>query len=381
MPSGCESIKHSTNSTQIGTTDEWTSPSDCPENQHIIRVSLAEIEADNADDSTDEKTTITTETATQTLSDSTDTAMETCPDNIYDKPRLVLQEVWNCEIPLEQRLVMQEGVECSYQVKCTTCCAYGRPFLDTLGKPIKADTKASPDWSSAKALPAADLTPEIRQATGEFWLRNARDEHSSVAGFHRFALDLLAHGAPPEFLSRTQEGAAQELQHAIDCFGLASTYLQTPTGPAAMSMGGQAPIAASLAQLAAWTARDGAVGETIAAYLASQALLEATDPAVRHALEMIIHDETQHAQLAWKAIAWAISVGGEEVKEAVWQVFGELVAPEARDEFWRPEMACHGVMEPAAEAKAAADCIAHVILPVARTLLTVPNFVSESAAA
>ena len=134
-------------------------------------------------------------------------------------------------------------------------------------------------------------------------------------------------------------------------------------------MGGHAVIATSLAQLAAWTARDGALGETLAAYLAERALAETTDPAVRAVLDRIVRDETGHAELAWATIRWAIDRGGVEVREAVRAVFDEIGEPKAHTGAWSPHFVRHGVPSPELEKRAADHCIAQVILPVAEALL------------
>ncbi len=309
------------------------------------------------------------------FSDTADTAQDsgTAPDDCptdEDGAEALLQaagEYCNDDI----RLVEQSGRDCTYVSVCPPgCCGYGRPYLDDAGIPVKAETVAGPGWDHGEKPEAGALTTAERAALGACWLQNARAEHSSVAGFHRFALDLLANGAPAALLARAQRAAAQELRHAIDCFSLASTYLGEPVGPAPMDMGGRATIATSLAQLAAWTARDGAIGETIAAYLAEQALADTTDPAVRAVLNDIVRDETEHAELAWATIQWAIDAGGDEVREAVRAAFADLRAPGPRVGAWTPPLARHGVPSPLREQSDAATCIADVILPVAEAMLS-----------
>ncbi|MES2640267.1 MAG: ferritin-like domain-containing protein [Myxococcota bacterium] len=267
-------------------------------------------------------------------------------------------------------LIEQVGRDCTYDYQCFTCCGYGRPYLDESGRPVEADTIPVAGWADGADRPdVTGLTAAERAEIGRYWRENARAEHSSVAGFHRFALDLLAHGAPPTLIARAQRAAAQELRHALDCFTLASVYLGEPLGPARMEMGGQAPIAADLAELAAWTARDGAIGETLAAWLAEQALGRATDPAVRAVLARIVRDETEHAELAWATLQWAIEVGGDEVREAVGAVFARLGDPRPHPLEWTERLAAHGVPSPEQEGADAAVCVASVILPVAQALL------------
>ncbi len=272
------------------------------------------------------------------------------------------------------RLLAEEGRECTYEYACYTCCGYGRPFLDESGAAIAAEVAPMLGWADGPHHPdVADLTPDQRVVIGGYWRENARAEHSSVAGFHRFALDLLAHGAPAELVARAQRAAAQELRHALDCFTLASAYLGAPIGPAPMDMGGRAVVARTLAELAAWTVRDGAVGETLAAHLAERALAGATDPAVRAVLATIVRDETAHAELAWATVKWAIDEGGDDVRDAVRAVLARVSEPTPHAIAWSPGLAAHGIPAPAAELEAARACIRDVIHPVAAALLAPPR--------
>ena len=323
-----------------------------------------------------ENPSVTTTVSLDALNgDSGDTArdtappLESCPSDEDQARDLLYAGEVACD-PGDIVLKSESGRECTYEHFCMICCGYGRPFLDASGAPALAETGPNGDWSHGPHSPRVhELSEAERAEIGAYWLQNARAEHSSVAGFHRFTLDLLARGAPPELIGRAQAAAAQELRHALDCFGLASRYLGRPMGPGPLDMGGRAVIATSLAQLAAWTARDGAVGETLAAYLAERALVETTDPAVRAVLDRIVRDETGHAELAWATIRWAIDLGGVEVREAVRAVFDQLGEPKAHTGAWMAHLAAHGVPNPADEKAAAEFCIEQVILPVAEALL------------
>jgi len=122
-------------------------------------------------------------------------------------------------------------------------------------------------------------------------------------------------------------------------------------------MGGQAPIASSLAELAAWPLRDGAIDETLAAWLADRALAHATDPVVRAVLQTIVRDETEHAELAWATVQWALETGGDEVHHALRAVLDGRVPPAARDVPWTAGLAAHGLPDPAEEQARARACI------------------------
>lgn len=307
-------------------------------------------------------------------SDSADTGttpvtFDACPTDPDQATALIDAMGGTCRVD-EILSVTEEGRDCTYEYECWTCCGYGRPYLDEGGQAVRAETAARSDWTEAEPSPeAAALSAEDRAAIGRTWRETARSEHSSVAGFHRFALDLLTHGAPPALVARAQRAAMQELRHAIDAFTLASAYLGEPVGPAPLGLGAQAPIARDLAELAAWTMRDGAIGETVAAFLAGCALAETTDPAARAALETVVADETEHAELAWATLRWAIAVGGDPVRAAIAEVLRGMGTPKSGTEGWSPAQRAHGVADPRVEEARAAECLARVVRPVAAGLL------------
>ena len=225
--------------------------------------------------------------------------------------------------------IVADDDACSIDYGELDCGCYGRPYVDHAegsAGVVQAPVVASPSWAADASAPVpelAGLSAAERAALAEFWAANAQAEHSSVAGFHRLCLELIAHGAPLELLERSQRAAADELAHARLCFALATHYAggAEPLGPGPMPLGVAAPIAADLIELAVTTAKEGCLGETSAAWLASELAAAATDPGVRAALEQIAADEAEHAELAWMTLRWAIDVGGAPVREAVAAVF------------------------------------------------------------
>jgi hypothetical protein len=243
-----------------------------------------------------------------------------------------------CEVHTITELIIDEAdpSNCCYSIstdseacsddigECGGC--YGRPYVAE-AQVIAAPVVRSSSWGTQAA---PELVPDLsglslaqRAALAEFWSDNARAEHSSVAGFHRICLELIAHGAPLELLARSQKAAADELAHARICYALASHYAGEPLGPGPMPIGSAAPIAATLVELAVATAREGCLAETSAAWLASELATSASDPAVRAALEQIAAEEAEHAELSWMTLRWTIEAGGAEVREAVAKVFAE----------------------------------------------------------
>ncbi len=220
-------------------------------------------------------------------------------------------------------VVVTDGAEC------------GRPLRGADGAPCVAPTTARDGWSEELAS-FAGLPDDVRQALAARWLHDAAMEHASIASFARLALDLLAHGAPADLITRVVQAQQDEVVHARAAYSIASALLGAPVGPGPLDL----PIGGtpSLASLAADTVRDGCCNEAMAAAEAAARLAWTTHPALREALARVVDDEARHAVLAADVVAWAIEAGGPEVQAAVdaaWDVArgaplacaDELVAP------------------------------------------------------
>lgn len=247
---------------------------------------------------------------------------------------------------------------------CSGC--YGRPYIAQDRVRVASITETDA-WLAPLEVPSlGEADAAQRAALAEFWTSAALSEHSSVAGFHRFALDLLAHGAPPELVMRAQRAAIEELEHARACFGLASAYAGRPIGPGPMPLGTSAPIASTLAELAVWTVHEGCVGETVAAWLASEIHEHAKDPVVCEVMAKISREEAEHAELAWAVLRWAISAGGEVVRRAVADAFAAArVAPPKHGS---APCASHGLLPDALVEATVQAAFSQVVQPCGRAL-------------
>jgi hypothetical protein len=120
------------------------------------------------------------------------------------------------------------------------------------------------------------------------------------------------------------------------------------------------------------TIYEGCVGETIAAIEAAEAAAHCEDPATRAVLERIAADETRHAELAWRFVAWALEVGPAGLRERAAAAFaaelGQTVAFRAATDFDR-ELARHGLIAPPLRDELRARVLSEVIAPCARALL------------
>ncbi len=249
-----------------------------------------------------------------------------------------------------------ESVPCGPDPEGEGCCYHvitwsgevcmGRPFC-VAGQARVAALAARDDWALPLAPALARLTAAEREAQAARWASDGQKEHASVASFARFALQLLALGAPAELLADTQRAIADEIRHAQLCFGLASAYAGRPVGPGPLAvdaaLDAHDPVDIALA---AWT--EGCVGETLAALDAHAAAAACEDPAVARVHAIIARDETRHAELSWRALRWMVAQDDGRIRAAL--------APQL-----------------AALSRRSERALREVILPAARALLTPPR--------
>ena len=213
---------------------------------------------------------------------------------------------------------VEKNGSCCYVVTEGSCC--GRPFLVGGQMRLPEIASGSP-WASAHfRLDAQSLEPELRRALAEGWLEDAQLEHASIAAFARFVLQLLAFGAPADLVQGAQSALADEIRHANVCFALASHYAGLPLAAGPLDVSGSLATL-DLASVAALVVTEGCIGETVAATLAAEQALAASDPQIKKILQGIAEDEARHAELAWRFVQWAMGRGGQPVWDAVAAAF------------------------------------------------------------
>jgi len=264
-----------------------------------------------------------------------------------------------------------QGGECCYGTPVYMSC--GRPFT-VEETPVFASKREGHDRSwiePSQSLPSTDgLTKEERSRLATLWTDMGMFEHASIASFGRFALELMAVGAPCDLVERAHLAALDEARHTRLCLTLASAYAGREIAPSAFPFRGSVAVDGDLAAVAARVALEGCIGETVAAIEAAERAAHAEDPAVRAALESIAKDEAEHAELAWRVVAWAMRLGGAPVQRAVAAVFDELdEQPNMADVALRPStMLAHGHIDSNFSAMIHARAVADVVLPSSRAL-------------
>jgi hypothetical protein len=253
-------------------------------------------------------------------------------------------------------------------------CATGRPFL-VGGAARTAGVSARHDWNSSLIPCLDDLDDEDRAALAVHYTDVALMEHASIAAFARFALELLALGAPPELLVDTHSAMADETVHARDAFALASAYAGRPIGPGALDVD-RALTERERADVVRTAILEGCIGETVAAVEAAEALSHATDPAVRAALERVVRDETRHAELAWRFVKWVLDTNPQGLRDAAFEALSNIVTLEIADSARgaetrrapRATLLAHGAIDAATRFELRRRVLRDVVEPCARAL-------------
>jgi len=181
-------------------------------------------------------------------------------------------------------------------------------------------------------------------------------------------------GAPAELLNDAQLAAADEIRHAQICFSFAAAFGSESPSPSAFPFDSKASasIDTDLAGMAAATAREGCVNETISASMMAVAASQAKDPAVRSAMESIVEDESRHAALAWRTVKWALEKGGYEVQQALKEAFSQAPG-ENYDGGASNELTGHGFLSSQDANAAARHTFDRIIKPAAALLLGTPS--------
>jgi hypothetical protein len=222
-----------------------------------------------------------------------------------------------CQTAMDQCTTNKDcalGQICQLQGEVRVCgpsCHVGRPFL-VVDEVRRAPIAPRADWMAKMPAPGVEgLSERERALLASHWAAAAQMEHASVAAFARFALELLAMGAPADLVRETHTAMGDEFDHARLCFALASAYAGRPVGPGPLAMDGVSPSDDKRAVVHALI-REGCIGEAVAAVEAVEMHQAARDPVLRDVLAAIARDEANHAALSWKAFAWILSASNEE---------------------------------------------------------------------
>lgn len=220
--------------------------------------------------------------------------------------------------------------------------ALGKVQRPTSGRRARPREQHARPRTRAPRLPS---TEDEARALAVKWTRAAENEHASLATFARITLELLALGAPMDLVLACQRAGADEVRHAEDAYALASAFAghEITAMPFAAAC---APIVPDLLRLAKETLLDGCIGESAAALVATRDAEAAHDPSVKSALRRVARDESNHAELAFQLLAWAITAGGESVRQAIREELDAISHTTATNDDDALSLAVHSVTAP-----------------------------------
>ena len=198
-----------------------------------------------------------------------------------------------------------------FSIECVPRPVRGRPFIvDNVCRSALSIIESNGDsidqnfWSNNLQIPIAS-NQSINQDIAMKFLSQGEGEHASVASFARHSLQLMAIQAPPKLLIASQIASMDEIKHAKICYGIASSLLRSNVGPGTIDIKNSLQ-SLDLEGILQSVVNEGCTGETIAAVRAQLGAHYARNPSMKDALHQIANDESNHAQLAWNTIRWAI---------------------------------------------------------------------------
>ena len=236
----------------------------------------------------------------------------TCPSMFEAGPEL--------QASLQGRTLESIETQATRDSRTQTSCCYtallrrkywsGRPYVaEADGDPLVAPFDDADGWTDSDIDPdTSPLSQEDCARLAAFWSQEAAAEHASVASFGRFALELLALGAPSDLVAGAHQAAIEETRHAKLCFALARAYAGRDIGPGPFPLGSGVPLRGHDALVGA-TIVEGCINETIASLVARERLLHCRDTSVRRVLAAIAEDEAGHAEFAWRCLQWLLERG------------------------------------------------------------------------
>jgi len=185
-------------------------------------------------------------------------------------------------------------------------------------------------------------------------------------------------GAPADLIFETQRAAADEVEHAREMYTLLSSLLGHPVGPGAFPSAELAPRF-DRREITLSVAREACLGETlgVAEVEGARALsLQLRGPQeVCDHLAQVADDETRHAALAWRTLAWLLKGASNELHDEVATVLSEetqrLFASSSVDETVALATSLNrfGVLSAAQRRACYVNGLTEVLLPCAQQLL------------
>jgi hypothetical protein len=167
-----------------------------------------------------------------------------------------------------------------------------------------------PQWSASTlgSVPQQrGLSQQFRADLGEERKRRAAGEHSSIASFAAFTIELMSNQAPLDLIRDSLLAAQDELRHALVSFELASLLTGQTLEPGPLPSS-ELNFSNNLTTLALAVAQEGCIDETLSALTLAHSVDGTTAVDLRDGdllsllaekTSRIPKEEANHAILAW----------------------------------------------------------------------------------
>lgn len=162
--------------------------------------------------------------------------------------------------------------------------------------------------------------PQPAPTVAEALARAAHVDKMSVQAFLELAWDLEGHGAPPSYVRRAIQAAADEVRHAK-----AMTMLAAVRGAVVRDERAAPAGRRDLFQVALRNAREGCVRATWQAACALAQSNGAAAADVRDAMVLVARDEVRHARLALDIADWIGPLLSREQRDGIWAEQGRAL--------------------------------------------------------
>jgi len=166
-------------------------------------------------------------------------------------------------------------------------------------------------------------------------------------------------------LERCHQAMADETRHARAAFALASAYAGSPVGPGPLPVEDAMADADDVERFVTLLLVEGCIGETVASVEAAETQVD--HPAVAAVLDRIATEEADHAELAWRTLAWALEAHPAATHRAMARLRPAL---DVQPDIGGPTIATHGPFSEAERAALRAHTIRAVVRPCIEALFS-----------
>ena len=197
-------------------------------------------------------------------------------------------------------------------------CGEGRPLLNNCEITL-APLIQGAGWvtcaSTQEEFNGSEL--ELSQVK-EYWQLAAQLEHSSVASFARFTMQMLSFGVPADILLLIQKATADEVKHAQGAAQIFSILSGEQVRFGDLPLEGLT-LQTSRQKLIETLIREACINETLGVAEITETLRLCKQEQVSAHLSTLLVDEMMHAELAWRSLQWLIKTADDEDQERLVQ--------------------------------------------------------------